>query len=169
MKAAAILRSVVSSTARWGNRAGCTLLFFMALLITTDVLARSLVNTSIPGVFEVIEVCMGAMVGCGLAFTGTTHSHLDVEIMTDLMPLRVQCILYGFSNMLGFLFCSATGLKTLSYAFDAFRNGECTPTTSLLTGPFILLLGVGFLLLAVVFLIHAFEGIKLRKEVRHDS
>lgn len=112
---------------------------------------------------------MGAMVGCGLAFTGTIHSHLDVEIITDLMPLRVQCILYGFSNMLGFLFCSATGLKTLSYAFDAFRNGECTPTTSLLTGPFILLLGVGFLLLAVFFLIHAFEGIKLRKEVRHDS
>lgn len=70
MKAAAILRSFVSSTARWGNRAGCALLFFMALLITTDVLARSLVNTSIPGVFEVIEVCMGLWLAADLHLQG---------------------------------------------------------------------------------------------------
>ncbi|HJD96342.1 TRAP transporter small permease [Mailhella massiliensis] len=168
MKAAAFVRSVVSGAARWGNLAGCALLFFMALLITTDVLARSLADTSIPGVFEVVEVCMGAMVGCGLAFTGVTHSHLDVEIVTELMPPRARSILRAFGNMLGFLFCAAAGVKTLSLALDAFSNRECTPTTSLLTGPFIFLLGLGFLLLAVVFLVHVHEESKISKEVRHD-
>lgn len=169
MKAAAMLRGAVNSAARWGNRAGCLLLFFMALLITSDVVIRSLAGTSIPGVFEVAEVCMGALVGCGLAFTGVTHSHLDVEIVTELMPPGARRYARISGHVLGFLFCLAAGMKTLSYALDAFANGECTPTTSLRTGPFILVFGLGFLLLAVVFLLHARDVFSEGgEEARHD-
>ena len=59
------------------------------------------------------------------------------------------------------------GWKTADYAVDAFANGECTPTTSFQTWPFIGLLGTGFFLLAVVSLIHVREHLRERR--RHDA
>lgn len=73
----------------WGNVLGCVLLGGMALLVTADVVMRGF-GASLSGVFEVVEVLMGALVGCGLAYTGVTHSHLEVEILTDMMPRRVR-------------------------------------------------------------------------------
>ena len=158
---------VVGRAALWGNALGCALLAFMALLVTADVLLRSCLDTSLSGVFEVVEVLMGAVVGCGLAYTGVTRSHLEVEILTDMMPQRAQRALGALGGLLGCAFCLAVGWKTADYAFDAFVNGECTPTTSIRTWPFIGLLGAGFFLLAAVSLLHVRE--RLRGMVRHDA
>ena len=161
------VRMAVGGAALGGNVLGCALLSCMALLITADVLGRGCFGASIPGVFEVAEIVMGALVGCGLAYTGATHSHLEVEIVTDLMPRRAQCALGVLGNALGSVFCAASGWKTLDYALDAFANGECTPTTNIRTWPFIAALGLGFVLLALVFLIHVWEN--AAGMVRHDA
>ena len=151
-------RSFAIHTARWYNRLGCVLLAAMAIFMTADVLLRSLTGSSIPGVFEVVELLMGALVGCGLAFTGATHSHLDVEIVTNLMPLRIRRFLGVLMNTLGMLFCMLAGWKTLSHAWDAFLSTECTPTTSIRTWPFIGMLGLGFAMQAAVFFLHIWES-----------
>ncbi len=159
--------AAIRRAALWGNVLGCVLLGFMALLVTADVVMRGCFGTSISGVFEVVEVLMGAVVGCGLAYTGVTHSHLEVEVLTDMMPRRVQRALGVLGCLLGCVFCVAMGWKTVDYAVDAFINGECTPTTSIRTWPFIGLLGAGFFLLAAVSLLHVrkhFQGM-----VRHDD
>lgn len=153
--------------AQWSNRLGCVLLAFMALLITADVMLRGALDVSIPGVFEVVEVLMGALTGCGLAYTGATHSHLEVEIVTDLMPSKARHAFAVLGNVLGIFFCSAVAWKTMDYAFDAFRNSECTPTTSIRIWPFLSLFGMGFFLLGVIFLFHVGDHIK--EILRHDS
>ena len=158
--------AIVARVALWGNGIGCVLLAFMALLVTADVVMRGF-GMSIPGVFEVIEVLMGALVGCGLAYTGVRHGHLEVEILTDMMPRRTQHVIGVLNGLLGCAFCSAVGWKTVDYAVDTFVNRECTPTTSLQTWPFIGLLGAGLFLLAVVSLLHVWEH--LREMRRHDA
>ena len=158
--------AAVGRAALWGNVFGCVLLGGMALLVTADVVMRGF-GASLSGVFEVVEVLMGALVGCGLAYTGVTHSHLEVEILTDMMPRRVRHALGALGALLECAFCAAVGWETADYAVDAFANGECTPTTSLQTWPFIGLLGAGFFLLAVVSLIHMREHLRERR--RHDA
>ena len=124
--------AAVGRAALWGNVLGCVLLGGMALLVTADVVMRGF-GASLSGVFEVVEVLMGALVGCGLAYTGVTHSHLEVEILTDMMPRRVRHALGALGALLGCAFCAAvgwtpspTGSARRQPAFRHGRSSACS-------------------------------------------
>ncbi len=154
------LETTVSRVATWLNAAGCVVLIFMALLITADVLGRGLFGSPLSGTFEVVELLMGAVVGLGLAYTGVKRNHLEVEVITERMPQRVQDALSVMGNTLGLFFFAATGWKTMDYGLESMANMDLSPTTSIPTGPFIIIGAVGFLLLSVVSLLHAVEAAK---------
>jgi len=105
-----------------------SLLFFMMLLGTCDVMGRYLFNKPILGTFEIFEILLPAIVLLGLGYTQGNNAHVRVELFISRLPVRKQMILNFVTNGLA-LFISVLILWrgwTLVTAYS--RMGRTIPT-----------------------------------------
>lgn len=61
----------------------------MMLGISADVVYRNVAGRSIPGVLELTESALVATVFFGLAYAGTSGSHIAVDLLVRRFPRRV--------------------------------------------------------------------------------
>ena len=76
--------------ARWLNFIAGVFLAAMMILTGVDVAMRYFFNHPIPGSYEIIEFMMPMVVALGLAFCTLNDGHVRVDLVTSLMPKRVQ-------------------------------------------------------------------------------
>ena len=71
------------------NEVSGYVLFFMMLLITTDVAGRYLFSSPIPGTLEFTEFLIVFVVFFSMAYVQLTKRHICVELLTQRLPRRV--------------------------------------------------------------------------------
>jgi TRAP-type C4-dicarboxylate transport system permease small subunit len=105
-----------------------SLLFFMMVLGTCDVMGRYLFNKPILGTFEIFEILLPAIVLLGLGFTQEKNAHVRVEILISRLSFRRQTILNFVTNGLA-LFISVLILwRGWVLATGYWRMGRTIPT-----------------------------------------
>jgi TRAP-type C4-dicarboxylate transport system permease small subunit len=75
-----------------------SLLFFMMVLGTCDVMGRYLFNKPILGTFEVFEILLPAIVLLGLGYTQGNNAHVRVEILLSRLSFRKKTVLNLITN-----------------------------------------------------------------------
>jgi len=75
-----------------------SLLFFMMVLGTCDVMGRYLFNKPILGTLEIFEILLPAIVLLGLGYTQGSNAHVRVELFVSHLSLRKQTILNFITN-----------------------------------------------------------------------
>ncbi|RVV97526.1 TRAP transporter small permease [Mesobaculum littorinae] len=66
-------------------------LLLIALMAVTglDVIGRYLVDAPLPGAFELTEMILGALVFAALPLVGRSGGHVEVDLLTTLLPDRI--------------------------------------------------------------------------------
>ena len=130
-----------------------------AFLVTANVLGRTLFNRSVLGTYEMVGYLTAAVVGLSLARCATENGHIAIEFIFDKFKP-------GFKRFTGFLtelpvtiFLFFAAFKLFGYGLRLAQTNEVSPTAQLAFYPFIYLVGLGFLLLALVVLVKFLKGL----------
>ena len=136
-----------------------SLLFFMMVLGTCDVMGRYLFNKPILGTLEIFEILLPAIVLLGLGYTQGNHAHVRVELFVSRLSLRKQTILNVFSNgcalFISILILWRGWLLTTVY----LRMGRTIPTIDVPMFLPQLLVPLGALMLILVLIVQMIQYI----------
>ncbi len=134
------------------QRFGGWVLALMMFLTAGDVFLRNLFNKPILGAFEITECMMAVMVASGLAYVSVIKSQIRVEVLFSRLPQRVQKTLTVITDFLGLCFCSLLSWRALVYLVGEYEADTRLGALLIPTPPFIAVVALGWLLLALVLL-----------------
>ncbi len=103
----------------------------MMVAISADVFFRLFYDRSIPGILEISETALVAAVFLGMAYTGSTNSHSQIDLLTERLPARARKIVVAIAWIVTVVFLAwatyATGLRAAkSTAEKEIRMGLVT-------------------------------------------
>jgi TRAP-type C4-dicarboxylate transport system permease small subunit len=95
-----VTRVIDITTTGLGWIAGIAVVFLM-LHITADVVGRALFGTTLDGTIIIVSnYYMLAVVCLPLAWVERSNAHINVDVLTNLFPQRVQRPLFGWTYLL---------------------------------------------------------------------
>ena len=96
----------------------------LAISITADAVARFVTNRSIPGMVELSETLLVALVFLALGYCAYSGSHIALTLVTGALPGRISAAVkaaaFAFVVVLLIWMLWATGIRAL----DSFETGE---------------------------------------------
>lgn len=128
-----------------------------ALLVVANILGRTLLNRSILGTYEMVGFLTAAVVGLALARCAIENSHIAVGFLMERLPLPAQRLVEIIINGPVFLFLLFATYNLFAYGTRIAVSGEVAPTTQLVFYPFIYLVALGFLVLALTVLLRTLK------------
>jgi TRAP-type C4-dicarboxylate transport system permease small subunit len=105
-----------------------SLLFFMMVLGTADVLLRYLLNKPILGSLEIFEVLLPAIVLLGLGYTQENRAHVRMEILVSHLSIRTQTVLNFLMNGCALLISALILWQGWLLTIRYWRAGRTIPT-----------------------------------------
>ncbi|WP_162515883.1 TRAP transporter small permease [Aeromonas sobria] len=95
-------------------------LSLMVLLVFVNVLMRYFLNSGLPWSEELARICFVYTVCFGIVIGVKEKNHLKVDIITNILPVKINKIISIFSNcicmgVMGVLFVGAYNLIMLTY------------------------------------------------------
>lgn len=101
-----------------------TLTMLLAVSITSDAVARFVTNRSIPGMVELSETLLVAIVFLALGYCAYSGAHISLTLVTEALPGRltagIRAAAYVLVTALLVWMLWATGIRAL----DSFTTGE---------------------------------------------
>lgn len=96
----------------------------LMVVITIDIVARTITGASIPGVFELGETVLVAAIFLGLAYAGATNGHIAVDLVTERLPKKVSRWVVAFAWVATSAILVWMIYATMIRAIDATENNE---------------------------------------------
>ena len=140
---------------------GAVILFIMMLLTVADVVGRYFFKSPVQGALELTGLLLVCVASCALAYSQIKKGHIRVELITERLPEKARAIL----DVVAYFFClfgsSMITWQTLIRAREYLlaTRGNLTETLSIPLFPFLTLLGLGFLALALVSLVDFIQSL----------
>lgn len=128
----------------------------MMLHITIDVTGKFLLNEPVPATIALVSSYYMVVVAfLPIAYAETRNSHITVEVLTELFPMRVQKHLYSWSYLISAVVYGLLTYRTWGEALRAHNTGTfiMEQSTKLLVWPsyYLLPIGCGLMTLVLVY------------------
>ena len=149
----------VDSIVRWINNAGVTILTLMMVLTVADVTLRYFFNKPILGSYEITEYMMAMLAAFTIGYAAILKAHVNVDLVFSRLPERAQGIISIFTNMLCVALFALMFWRNIYQSLVLREAGSVSPALSIPEFPFIFILGVGFGIITLVFLLQLLESI----------
>lgn len=124
-----------------------------AFLIVGNILGRALLGSSILGTYEMVGFFTASAVGLALGRCALENSHIAIGFLLERFPTRLQ---RGVEMAVGFpaaaFLCFIT-YHLFMYGSRMAASGVVSSTTQMAFYPFIYLVALGFLVLALAVLL----------------
>ena len=111
-------------------------LLAMMLLQCADVVARKLLGIGLPGVVELIELLMLAVVFAGLPLASLKGEHVLFDLLDPWIPPRLKHLQSRFADLVCAVLLTSTGLLLFGRAARTAQYGDTTPILSIGLAPF---------------------------------
>lgn len=148
-----LLETVIVRASRILDMAAGVILAATATLIVANILGRVLLQNPILGTYEMVGYLTAGAVGLALARCAQENSHIAVEFIVDRLPAPVSRIIQIATGVPVILFIFFTAYNILLYGKRIADSGEVSSTTQYIYYPFIYMVAIGFLFLALVLLL----------------
>lgn len=132
---------------------GLVAVALMMFHITIDVVGKFSMNAPVPATIALVSsYYMVVIAFIPIAYAETRNSHITVEVLTELFPLRTQLHLYSWSYLISALVYGLLAYRSWNEAVRAQEAGSfiMEQGTKLLVWPSYYLLPIGCGLMAVV-------------------
>lgn len=128
--------------------AQAALVLVMIIIVANIIMRRYW--TPIPGTVELVEILGAVILGLGVAYCQYRKGHIFVSILVKKFPLRLQALTDAFTSLLALIFSSLLSWQLIKYAGRMMERGYATGHLDIPIGPFIYIVGIGCIILAVV-------------------
>lgn len=150
---------VVDPIVRWVNHAGLTILAMMMVLTVADVTLRYFFNKPILGSYEITEFMMTMLAAFTIGYAAILKAHVNVDLVFSRFPERIQGIISIFTNLVCVVLFGLMFWRNI-YQSSVLRKAHAiSPALSIPEFPFIFILGIGFGIITLVFLLQLLESI----------
>jgi TRAP-type C4-dicarboxylate transport system permease small subunit len=154
-------KSPVATANRWlnGTLAGLASLSLLAMMVLiVGNMLRRVVAAPFPGAFEVVGWLAAITAALALGYTQLHKGHVDIDIVTRLLPFRVQSALRLFVSLMsaGFFVLLAWRLSTMAGRLQAV--GTLSESLRVPYHPFVYVVAVGMLGLAAALCADVFHS-----------
>lgn len=142
---------------------GLLCLLIMTLLITADVLLRSIFNKPIIGANEIVELLMLPLVFLVVSYTQHEKGHVTVTILSDRFKKRLKYAVDCFINFISLGIFLLFLKQSVAYFNLLWESSRETDVLKIVVYPFqcAMIIGITMLCLALLFdLICSIRGIK---------
>lgn len=130
---------------------GCTILALMTLLCVFNVLVmRKLLNAPITGAEDVLILCLVGFVALSIPFGARTGAHIEIEVVSELLPRAVSRWMQAFARLTGGAFLVLMAWQLGMAGTQAARFGEVTQQLAISYESFYYLLSVCFAVFAAI-------------------
>lgn len=144
-------------TVTWIGSIGMWLTVPLMLIICTEMLLRSTVGYSIVGIHETTEFLLVVFVFLCMASTYVRKAHVNVTLLTDLLPPRARMLVDAAMSLIGSLIWFAVAWQTLAHGRELQTANVVSPTIGVPLYPFLLVTAFGAALIGGVLLIESFR------------
>jgi TRAP-type transport system small permease protein len=147
--------SVLEAVLGWGVALA---LFAMMALTFCDVIGRKFVGSSIPGVVEITELLMLAVIFIGLPLCSLKSEHVIFDLLDKFLPKFLSVYQHLLSQIVSALLLGGATLLVWNRAQRTVEQGDITAQLMIPMGPFYYAAAVLLATTAIVHLIIAFQG-----------
>jgi TRAP-type C4-dicarboxylate transport system permease small subunit len=102
----------------------------IAVVIISEVAARSLFNYSFSFAWEYSAYAMGVAMFGGAAYTLRTGGHIRVSLLASAMPAKAAHWTDILCTLVGLFFVGFISKALIELAWKSFQNGSTSPTVS---------------------------------------
>jgi len=153
------LTGLVTGLSRALDRIAGFLLAAVMSMVVLNILLRVLLKRPIFGAYEYVGLLTAVVIGLALAHCGMQNGHIDISIVVERLPARLQAVVGVVINIVSLCFWGLSAWYIGGYARSMMASGLVSPTTQLPTYPFVYLIAFGLLTLCLVLLVRSIEAI----------
>lgn len=121
-------------------------IFALMALVTINVILRY-VWTSISGTYDYVQLITAVAIGAAIAYTAYERGNIEIEMLMDRFPKRVQAIMASVMSFIALLFFVMATWRLVVLGRDMQAAGETTMTAYVPFAPFLYFIAVGFALM----------------------
>ncbi len=148
-KSRAMLEKIVSIM----NEAAGWLLGLCMLLVTVNVIMRTVFGKPILGAYEWVGILTSLTIGLGLAYCANKDAHISIDFIAEKFKPSARKVLSVITGSLSVVFMSVVFYSVFKYAFKLFKSGEVSPTTRIPFYIFVAVTGFSFVFLTLILLL----------------
>ncbi len=152
-------KKIVHASSRYIDILAGLILAGTAGLVVANILMRALFNRPIAGTYELVGYLTAAVIGLSLAHCAVQNSHIAVGFLVDRLPRLTQRFIEVIVNLPSFVFLCLIAWHMVDYANVIALSGRVSSTIQLPFYPFIYLVALGFLMLALVIALRLVESL----------
>ena len=135
------------------------ILMAVAALVVANVFMRVAFDNPITGTYELVGYLTAAAIGLSLAHCAVQNSHIAVGFLVDRLPFRAQTVVDIIVYLPATVLLGLVSWHLVLHANQVLATGTVSSTLQLPFYPFIFLVALGFLLLALVNALRLIEAI----------
>ncbi|WP_102271732.1 TRAP transporter small permease [Cytobacillus massiliigabonensis] len=134
------------------------ILFLLMFLTTADVVGRYFFNKPITGTYELTGLALAIMIFFSLGSAQIKKDHIEIDFLTNKMPLKIQDGLYAIASFLLFILMSFTTWQLFEFTKRTMQGNELSGDLGLPLYIFIALTVVGALSFTLTFLLDSLKS-----------
>jgi TRAP-type C4-dicarboxylate transport system permease small subunit len=138
---------------RYGDHLARLGMVALLVLVVANVIMRYFF-TSIQGTYDYVGLITAVAVSLAIAFTAYERGHIEIEILTERLPQRVQSVIGSVMMLIGTIFFCIASWQSVVLGVSMKEANETTMAAYVPLYPFMYILAVGLALTALAFLIH---------------
>ncbi|WP_052144878.1 TRAP transporter small permease [Halalkalibacter okhensis] len=142
--------NVVKKASKGLENIAAVILFLSAMLVIANVISRRVFNMPITGTLDLVLFFTTALIALSIAYCAVDGGHISISIFVDRLPKKVQKIINVIIGTISALFLVLVARQLVLYAISSHASGDVSLTLRWPHYPFIILLAVGFGVLALV-------------------
>jgi len=147
------LREALYWCSRILTAVGMIVLLAMVLLLVSDITSRRVFNSPFPWSLETVKVMLVVVVAPAISFCAIQGGHISIDLVTSRFPVKIRRVVYAFIYLLSVVLFSTMAWGSYTYGLSIWEAHRITGVLPIPIGPFILLVALGSLLLALVLLV----------------
>lgn len=152
---------IIINCFRWIAYAG---LAAMTLITFADITGRFFFGKPVLGSIELTELIMAIFGGIAIFHTATQEGHINVDVVFNRLPRRVQTIITSFGLILGAVTWGIIAYQVIGDGQSKISLGRITDVLKIPVGPFEFVLAFGLALFSLTLIIKFFRPIRREKD-----
>jgi TRAP-type C4-dicarboxylate transport system permease small subunit len=146
------LNAILERTASIFYGFGSGVLAVLMVFTFVDVALRYFFNSPIKGDYELSSYMMVLVIPSGLALTALKQKHIRVDVLTQLLPQRVQSGLSTFAYLIALGFVGFMVWQTAKYASLLIESMQKATSIAIPEFPFVIVLTIYLIMFELVVL-----------------
>lgn len=144
---------VISNCVKYVSYLGAAALLIIALIATVDVIATKVFTHPIRNVTEFVTYMNVPVVFFCIGFVQLDRGHTHIDLIYRRFPQSVHKVIHIIGYVIGVVVCGFAGWRGMALMAQKLQTMTyASGPTSFLVWPFVLCIGIGYLVLAISFL-----------------